>query len=303
MIQETDYENRRTVAVQGLAVAKVTAVSSLGWAHYTLYEILPRMKALGFKRMEIASFGSYSFHFNFGSPTPPELVGMLKATGLTPINLNFSHGIYWAYVPEDIDRFVADWSRKLPHLVEAGIPMMTMPFGWRNERPDQEFQLANAVRAFDRVGDIAKKMGIRMLMEAPHLYSIINRPHHVEWVLERLSTDNVGVLVDSSHWGIINYEPEVFFKALGSRLWHVHLRDATGPDTADGNQELELTPGKGTADFAKFGQALDTVGYKGDVSLEFEYRDSTFEDIDKEFRDGVAHLAKTGWKLPETVKV
>ncbi len=283
-------------------MANVTSVSSLGWANYTLYEILPRMKALGFKKMEIASFAFYSFHFNFNSPRPPELTRMLRENDLTPINLNYSHGIYHAYVPEDVDRFVADWTKKLPDLVEAGIPMMTMPFGRRNTRSDQEYQMANAVRAFDRVGEIAKGMGIRMIMEVPHLYSIINRPQHVEWVLERLNTDNVGVLVDSSHWGIINFDPEAFFRKLGDRLWHIHLRDSAGPDTADGNQDLELTPGKGTADFAKFSQALDAVGYKGDVSLEFEYRDSTFEDINKEFKEGLAHLVKTGWKVPQTVQ-
>ena len=59
-------------------MANVTALSSLGWANYTLYEALPRMAARGFNRVEIASFGSYCFHFNFGSPTPeraPENAG------------------------------------------------------------------------------------------------------------------------------------------------------------------------------------------------------------------------------------
>ena len=31
-------------------MAKVTTISSLGWAHYTLYEALPRMAARGFKK-------------------------------------------------------------------------------------------------------------------------------------------------------------------------------------------------------------------------------------------------------------
>ena len=68
-------------------MAKVTAISSLGWAHYSLYEALPRMAARGFSRIEIASFKSYSFHFNYGSPTPSELRKMLDDLGLKPIVL------------------------------------------------------------------------------------------------------------------------------------------------------------------------------------------------------------------------
>ncbi len=51
-------------------MARITTISSLGWAHYTLYEALPRMAARGFKKIEIASFNTYCFHFNYGSPTP-----------------------------------------------------------------------------------------------------------------------------------------------------------------------------------------------------------------------------------------
>jgi sugar phosphate isomerase/epimerase len=283
-------------------MASVTGISSLGWAHYTLYEALPRMHARGFHRMEIASFYSYCFHFNFGSPTPPELRQMLHELEFQPLCLNYSPGRYEAWRPEEVERFVADVSRKLPHLAEVGIPMMTMPFGERNDRPDQESQLANAVAAFDRLGEAAAPLGIRMLIEVPHLYTILPRPEQVLWVLERLSSQNVGVLVDSSHWGIIGYDADAFFKSLGDRLWHVHLRDATGLDTADRMQQLELTPGKGSVDFRQFGAALDRAGYRGDVSLEFEYRDMTLDAIEREFDTGLRHLASVGWDLPASVR-
>lgn len=283
-------------------MASITAISSLGWAHYTLYQALPRMQARGFSRIEIASFYSYCFHFNHGSPTPGELRQMLADMHLQPVCLNYSPGRYEAWRREEIDRFVYDMSRKLPHLGEVGIPMLKMHFGERNNRPDQEYQLANAVEAFDRVGEIAAQLGVKMVMEVPHLYSIMPRPEQVLWVLERVSSSNIGVLVDSSHWGIIGYDPVVFFTALGNRLWHVHLRDATGPDTADRHQQLELTPGKGSVDFQRFGQALDQVNYRGDVSLELEYRDMTLEAIEHEFDSGLQHLVACGWTVPASVR-
>ena len=58
-------------------------------------------------------------------------------------------------------------------------------------------------------------------------------PEAVLWTFDRLTSPNVGALVDSSHWGIIGYDVNRFLGTLGDRLWHVHLRDSAGPDTAD----------------------------------------------------------------------
>jgi protein FrlC len=282
---------------------RITALASLGWAHYTLYEALPRMRERGFTRIELTSFSEYCFHFNFGSPTPPELKRMLTDLGLTPICLNYSPGRYDAWRDDDIERFVTDNARKLKQLGEVGIPMMTMPFGERNARADQEVQLANVVKAFDRVAGIAAPLGVRMLIEEPHLYTVMPRVEQVLWVLDRLSSPNIGVLVDSSHWGIIGYDLDAYFEALGDRLRHVHLRDSRGPDTADRMQQLELTPGKGTVDFRRFGEALDRANYAFDVSVEFEYRDLTFEAIEQEYDFGLRHLQAEGWQLPDSVRV
>ena len=283
-------------------MAKITAISSLGWTHYTLYEALPRMKARGFHRIEIASLNTRCFHFNFGSPTPPQLRCMLRQLDLEPVCLTWSPRRYQAWQRNEIDRFVSDFTLKLEHLSKAGIPMMTMHFGERNNRPDQEYQLSNTVEAYNRVGDIAAGLGIRMVLETPHLYSVMPRTDQALWVVNRLTSPNIGVLVDSSHWGIIGYDLDAYFHVLGDRLWHVHLRDSSGADTADRKQQLEMTPGKGTVDFKELAQALDRANYKADVSLEFEYRDMTLEAIEQEFDEGLRHLANAGWELPDSVK-
>lgn len=190
----------------------------------------------------------------------------------------------------------------MAQLPELGISMMSMVFGERNDRDDQERQLANAVKAYDQVARTAKALGIRMLLEVPHLYTIMPGTEQVFWIFERLESDNIGALVDSSHWGIIGYDIDDFFSRLGDRLWHIHLRDSRGTDSADRKQELELTPGDGTVDYSRFSDALDRAGYRGDVSLEFEYRDMTLDAIENEYDKGLAHLRKCGWKLPDTVK-
>ena len=283
-------------------MAKVTAISSLGWAHYTLYEALPRMAARGFKKIEIASFGSYCFHFNFGSPTPFELKKILDDLDLQPICLNYFTDFQKAWDVDEIEVFVKDCTKKITQLNEVGIPLMTMGFGVRNDCKDQECQLSNAVKAYNRVGEIAEKYNVRMLLEVPHLYNIMHTEKQVSWVFERIESSNVGALVDSSHWGIINYDIDLFFQMLGKRLWHIHLRDSAGQDTADMKQDLELTPGNGVVDFCKFANALDKADYEGDVTIEFEYRDITFDAIEREYDKGLKYLENNGWELPEGVK-
>jgi sugar phosphate isomerase/epimerase len=283
-------------------MAKITALSSLGWAHYTLYEALPRMKARGFRRVEVASFDTYCFHFNNNSPDPEELRATLKEMDLVPIGLNYCPRTYEAWCDEDIAQFERDVTGKLDHLCRAGIPMMTMLLGNRNDRPDQDDQIARVAAAYERVAEAAAVRGIKMLLELPHLYTILPRTEPVLRVLDRLQSPNVGLLVDSSHWGIIGYDLDAFFGAVGDRLWHVHLRDSRGPDTADRQQDLELTPGVGTVDFRAFGAALDRAGYTGDVSIEFEYRDMTLDAIEREYDAGLRHLSEAGWELPEGVR-
>jgi hypothetical protein len=65
---------------------------------------------------------------------------------------------------------------------------------------------------------------------------------------------------------------------------------------------LELTPGAGSVDFRLFGSVLDSVGYTGDVALDFEYRDLTLDAIEREYDAGLKHLEDCGWELPRQVR-
>ena len=50
-------------------------------------------------------------------------------------------------------------------------------------------------------------------------------------------------------------------------------------------------------------QALDRAGYRGDVSVEFEYRDLTLEAVEREYDRGLRHLADVGWEFPPHVRI
>ena len=178
-------------------MAKVTAISSLGWAHYTLYEALPAMAKLGFDRIDISSFKDYCFHFNFGSPTPTQLNEMLDERSIKVICVNYAPELYYAWQNDVENHFAHAYEAKMAHLSAVGIPMMVMHFGLANDRKDVEDQMSKVVKASNRVGKIAETYNIRMLIEVPHMYGLLSSLEQVKWVVGRLESSNIGVLVDS----------------------------------------------------------------------------------------------------------
>jgi sugar phosphate isomerase/epimerase len=290
----------------------VTATSSIAYAHYTLYEALPRQAARGFTRVEIGSFHSYCYHFNNGSPRPAELKTMLDDCGLTPVALNWNAGIGRSNEDPAIAEWIDGYKAKIEDAQGVGIPMMTMHFGRHHAGSDLSEERKRATDAYAQLAEYASQQGMVMLLELPHMHLVHHDCNSVITLLEQLDFDNVGLLIDSSHWGVIGYDLDEFLSRVGHRLRHVHLRDSVPRSTAELDRKfkrpalspnpvynLTLTPGLGVVDFAHFGQALDQIGYQGDVTTEFEYFDMPLDEIERQYDAGLSHLKKSGWSLAD----
>lgn len=288
----------------------VTATSSIAYAHYSLYEALPRLAALGFKRVEIGSFHTYCQHFNNGSPRPAELKTMLADFGLQPVGLNWNAGIGRSYEEAAIAEWLDGYKAKIEDAQTVGIPMMTMHFGRHFADGDLTEERKAAVEAYARLADHASRQGMVMLLELPHMHLVHHDSNPVIALLEQLDFANVGLLIDSSHWGVIGYDLDGFLTRVGHRLRHIHLRDSVPRSTPELDRKfkrpalspnpvynLTLTPGVGVVDFVHFGKALDEIGYQGDVTTEFEYFDMPLDEIERQYAAGLAHLRKCGWTL------
>lgn len=293
-------------------MATVTATSSIAYAHYTLFEALPRQAAFGFKKVEIGSFRSYCYHFNNGSPRPAELRAMLADYGLTPIGLNWNAGIGRSYEDAAIAEWLDGYKAKIDDAQAVGIPMMTMHFGrhFAGDDPSEERRIATD--AYAQLAEYASRQNMVMLLELPHMHLVHHDCDSVITLLEQLDFANVGLLIDSSHWGVIGYDLDDFLNRVGDRLRHIHLRDSVPRSTPELDRKfkrpglspnpvynLTLTPGLGVVDFARFGNALDKIGYDGDVTTEFEYFDMPLDEIDRQYDSGLSHLRNTGWSLAD----
>lgn len=291
-------------------MATVTATSSIAYARYSFFDALPRQAARGFRKIEIGSFGNYCYHFNNGSPRPSELKAMLAEYALTPIALNWSASIGRTYEAADIARWLEGYKHKIGHALEAGIPMMTMHFGRRVDGVDVTECRKMATDVYAQLAEYAAQQGMVMLLEQPHMFLVHDDCESVIQLLDDLDYDNVGLLIDSSHWGVIRYDLNAFLDRIGDRLRHIHLRDSLPVSTPelDGKFKnpslfpvppyiLTLTPGLGAVDFAAFGASLDRIGYNGDITAEFEYFDMPLDEIEGQYDAGLAHLKACGWEL------
>lgn len=106
----------------------------------------------------------------------------------------------------------------------------------------------------------AKPFGVRLALEPINRYetSLVNSVAEGMSLIERVSADNFGLLLDTFHMNI--EEPDILrsITTCGDRIFHFHVADSN-----------RWYPGAGHLDFSGILTALESTGYKGFVSGEF----------------------------------
>ena len=289
---------------------RVTSCATLGFSAFPLETALKNIAKLGFWNVELTELGAYCRHLPYGKTDVGKVRSLLREYGLTAVAMNISTA---KMKDGAVRRFSMADSRDVDYIVDyvkwyieiavaLGVRLLMIPIGPREMRDSLWRNTAEAVvPVLSEVVAQGEAAGVTICLEAPHLFLLNDSVEHTTFFLDRFADTNLGVTVDTSHWGIIGYDIESYLSLLGGRLHHVHLRDSAGNDTRDFKQSLELTPGSGTVDFGAFGAALDDSGYSGEVSLEFEYRVKNEDTILRQYREGIRYLRRQGWRFPESV--
>ncbi len=285
---------------------KIHAATTLGYSAYGLETALAQLADTGFREVEISHMGSFCVHLPYPDTMSEAVADALDRNAVRAMACNISLG---RWEPDRRDRFfdytdsgdareaVARGRWYLELASRLGVRTVTMSTA-RRQLDEREWlrHLKAAAGAFREQARIAADLGMYLHLEVPHLFQITDSVEHVKAMFEEVDHPAVAATVDTSHWGVIGYDPDDLFAFLGDCLRHVHLRDAAGSDTRDFRQDLELTPGRGTVDFAAFREALQRAGYQRSVSLDFEYRMPDIPHIRGEFDYGLAALAEAGWR-------
>lgn len=240
---------------------------------------------------------------------PLKVKHLLARHGLKPIAINYFPGHIVGQdmsackfnVETDARRYETHIRNFLSQMHEVGVPLVMALVGRRTEDSDRDQQVATSARILTRLAEYARKFGIKLALEIPHCYQICNTLQRAKDIFNRIESDNIGAVFDCTHQQVIGYSVQEYLDVLGDWLCHVHLRDAAGGDTADFQQNLELTPGKGEVDFHRIAQELDGFGYEGEVTLELEYQGLPLEKIEPEVDAAISYLRECGWKFPDAV--
>lgn len=289
-------------------MAKITACSTLVYTTGSLSEALARIATRGFTRVEIAHMGEYCTHYPPGQD-PIKVKHLLASHGLKPIAINYFPG---HIVGQDMSacKFnVENNSRQyethmrdfIRQMQELDMPLVLALVGRRTDDSDRDQQIAAAADVLTRLAEYSRKFGIKLALEIPHCYQICNTLQRAKDIFDLFESDNIGAVFDCTHQQVIGYSVREYLDVLGVWLCHVHLRDAAGEDTADFQQNLELTPSKGEVDFSRVVHELDGFGYQGEVTLELEYQGLPLERIEPEVDTAISYLRECGWEFPEAV--
>ena len=121
----------------------------------------------------------------------------------------------------------------------AGIPMVTISVGRKEQAEDIDRDLKATAAVVDKLSEYAKEAGVKILLEMPHVWQLYYDVETSKQMLSYLKSDNTGVVIDSTHWHVAGYDIDDYVRFLQDRLWHIHLRDAAGKDSPAGNYKLE----------------------------------------------------------------
>jgi sugar phosphate isomerase/epimerase len=271
-------------------VPRLTSCSTLAYSLSSFEVALKHISSYGFEEVEIAEMLTHCQHFPIDRGDPVEIGNLLKKYCLKPVAANISLAVYYTgqlgllkspvknhssdeteeirkakqqrahyrlHVQNEAELYGIRARNLIDKVKTAGIPMLVLNVGRKEHAEDFDRDLKATAKVIDEQAEYAKKVGVKILLEMPHIWQLYYDVDKSKRMLSFLQSDNVGVVLDSTHWHVSGYDIDDYVSFLQDRLWHIHLRDAAGKDSSTGNCQLEITPGDGEVDFKLLGVTLD----------------------------------------------
>lgn len=214
---------------------------------------------------------------------------IVRRSGIEPVSLNADPG---AFNRDPLDDIVSRVARLAAFCREAGVPAIVLPCGGP-ERDDISIdsQIHAVAVGLAASADAAEGFGIRIFIEAPHHFRLVNTLERTRTLLAQLD-DRIGLVYDVSHIRAAGEDPAARFAEFAPHVEHVHLRDAVDGD-------IRRAMGAGDIDFAAVFAATVAAGYTGTYALELETHNSPFDSKEAEVADA---LGRVGTLVPELVR-
>lgn len=110
-----------------------------------------------------------------------------------------------------------------------------------------------------QITEYAKKSDMKVAFENTKIKG------YLEYVLENIKDDNVGICFDAGHYHA-HFNDEFNFDFFKNRIFAIHLHDN------DKSDDLHLMPFDGTIDWKYVMKKLEECNYDGTITMELCYR-------------------------------
>jgi inosose dehydratase len=187
-----------------------------GWGHQMPAErVLSEMRSLGLRATELGPDG---FLPDGSERSLLDANGLSLVAGFLPVVLHDS---------SSLERGLAEVDAAADRISTLGGSMLVLAASTGVEGYEQTGRLdaagwAALGRGIDRVMASAGERGLRVALH-PHHGTVVERPEDVERLLD---VSGVGLCLDTGHVMVGGGDPVAIARTAGSRVIHVHLKDA-----------------------------------------------------------------------------
>lgn len=250
--------------------------SSISFRHQQLHEALATIAGLGFTEIDLGALPGVCDHVPYElDPAAVDAVAeTVRGSGLRVRSINGDIG--------DLNQPVSAESRvardrhldMLGALTSAtGASALVLPCGAIGHRPLESLDadLDLVARGLTRAAAWADRHGVEVWTESLHFHRLCWNLERAQQLTDRIAETPVRVVMDFSHIVASGGDPCEFVDRFADRIAHVHIRDAV-----PGN--INVSVGRGRADFARGLKSLADAGYAGHFALELETRDITNDE-------------------------
>lgn len=123
--------------------------------------------------------------------------------------------------------------------------------------------------AYRRIVPVAETHGVTLIVEAV-FGQVAHDYYSTLELVRRFPSPALGINLDPSHYHLYRNDIPWAIRQWGARIRHVHMKDAVGSPGLPGQEFLFPLLGEGAIDWLAFAEALDAVGYRGFLTVEFE---------------------------------
>jgi len=285
---------------------RIGFLAGLDFANLPVPQVASTLAGLGYKAVSwpLKRFDPYT-------TTASERIELLRACGATGLEISewVLQDDYIVLDPENRKKRIEhslDTLRVLAKLgTSAPVNLFTGPAPWNPNAPrlgceiEEGTAWAMLCEAFDVLVPAAEQLGMRLAVEGVFGHLVHDYYTSLE-LLRRYFSPNLGVNFDPSHGTLYGNDVAWAVHQLGPKIFHVHLKDAAGkPGGLPGETFIFPLLGEGKVNWKAFFTALDQVGYRGFMTVEFE----AFDYYKNVLRNDPAAAAKLSMELVERLSL